>query len=45
MDPKWRPFCSEGCKLRDLAKWVDGDYWIPGEPIKEPADDDEDDDV
>jgi len=44
IDPRWRPFCSERCKLLDLAKWVRGDYRIPEEPIKEPADDDEDPD-
>jgi endogenous inhibitor of DNA gyrase (YacG/DUF329 family) len=40
VEPAWRPFCSERCKLLDLAKWVDGDYRIPDEPIKEPDDDD-----
>ena len=28
----WRPFCSERCKLLDLARWLDGDYRIAGEP-------------
>jgi endogenous inhibitor of DNA gyrase (YacG/DUF329 family) len=28
-----RPFCSERCKLLDLAHWVDGDYRIAGEPM------------
>ena len=32
VDPAWRPFCSERCKLLDLAKWADGDYRVPGEP-------------
>jgi endogenous inhibitor of DNA gyrase (YacG/DUF329 family) len=41
VDPRWRPFCSERCKLLDLARWVNGDYRIPVEPIKEPVDDDE----
>jgi endogenous inhibitor of DNA gyrase (YacG/DUF329 family) len=40
-DPRWRPFCSERCKLLDLAKWVDGDYRVPGEPVEEQRDDDE----
>ena len=31
-DPKWRPFCSERCKLLDLAKWLDAEYAIPGPP-------------
>ncbi len=29
----WEPFCSERCKLQDLAKWVDGDYRVGGEPV------------
>jgi hypothetical protein len=28
--PEWRPFCSERCKLLDLANWADGRYAIPG---------------
>jgi len=28
---KWRPFCSERCKLLDLARWVNGDYRVPGD--------------
>ena len=32
-DPSWRPFCSERCKLADLARWVDGEYRIPSEPV------------
>jgi len=31
--------------MLDLAKWLNGDYRIAAEPIKEPADDDEDDDL
>ena len=31
VDPAWRPFCSERCKIQDLAKWVDGSYAIPGD--------------
>jgi len=30
---KWRPFCSERCKLLDLSHWVDGDYRIAGESM------------
>ena len=30
IDPAWRPFCSERCKLQDLARWVDGDYRVEG---------------
>jgi len=32
----WRPFCSERCKLQDLARWADGAYRIPAEPVDEP---------
>jgi len=33
--PAWKPFCSERCKLQDLAKWVDGEYRIAAEPVTE----------
>jgi hypothetical protein len=26
VEPAWRPFCSERCKLQDLARWADGSY-------------------
>ncbi|MCL4846783.1 MAG: DNA gyrase inhibitor YacG [Acidobacteria bacterium] len=29
----WRPFCSERCRLLDLAEWADGSYRIPGPPV------------
>jgi uncharacterized protein len=35
VDPRWRPFCSERCKLLDLARWADGAYRVPGEPVAE----------
>jgi hypothetical protein len=28
-----RPFCSERCRLVDLAAWADERYRIPGEPL------------
>jgi endogenous inhibitor of DNA gyrase (YacG/DUF329 family) len=28
---RWRPFCSERCRLIDLGAWIDGDRRIPGE--------------
>ena len=40
VDPAWRPFCSERCKLQDLARWADGTYKVPGEPLSNPADED-----
>jgi endogenous inhibitor of DNA gyrase (YacG/DUF329 family) len=33
VDPRWRPFCSDRCRLQDLARWIDGDYRIAGEPV------------
>jgi uncharacterized protein len=27
-----RPFCSRRCKDIDLARWLSGDYAIPGAP-------------
>jgi len=32
VDPAWRPFCSERCKLQDLARWADGAYRVAAEP-------------
>jgi endogenous inhibitor of DNA gyrase (YacG/DUF329 family) len=41
----WRPFCSERCKLLDLARWADGTYRVAAEPIVQddepPTDEDE----
>jgi len=28
-----RPFCSDRCRVRDLAAWADGRYRIAGDPI------------
>ena len=36
------PSCG-GCKLQDLARWVDGTYTVPGEPVPEPEDTDSND--
>ncbi|GBE32937.1 DNA gyrase inhibitor YacG [bacterium BMS3Bbin05] len=30
-DNKWRPFCSERCKLIDLGEWATEGYLIRGE--------------
>jgi endogenous inhibitor of DNA gyrase (YacG/DUF329 family) len=45
VDPRWRPFCSERCKLVDLGRWLKGDYRIPGPAIEPttPSDDEDDD--
>ena len=33
VDPAWRPFCSERCKLQDLANWADGTYRVAAGPV------------
>ena len=38
VDPAWRPFCSERCKLMDLGRWLSGDYKVPGPTV--PPDED-----
>ena len=30
---RWRPFCSERCKLIDLGGWADESNCIPGEEL------------
>jgi uncharacterized protein len=35
VEQEWRPFCSERCKLQDLARWADGTYRVAAEPIDE----------
>lgn len=30
-EERWRPFCSERCRLLDLGAWADGSNAIPGE--------------
>ncbi len=32
-EARWRPFCSERCKLQDLAHWADGTYRVATEPV------------
>ena len=28
---RWKPFCSERCKLIDLGAWIDECHRIPGD--------------
>ena len=35
---RWRPFCSERCKLIDTGAWASGAYVVPGQ--EEPLSDD-----
>lgn len=37
---RFKPFCSERCKLIDLGEWVTEKHTIPGQPTQL-ADDDE----
>jgi uncharacterized protein len=41
-DARWRPFCSERCKLGDLGHWFAGKYSIPAdnEPAEPPPEPD-----
>jgi len=36
---RWRPFCSERCRLTDLGAWASGSYSIPATPGEEDAKD------
>ena len=38
------PFCSQGCKDRDLLRWLDEGYKIPGPPAQPQGLDSEDSD-
>jgi uncharacterized protein len=31
--PEFTPFCSRGCKDRDLLNWLGEGYRVPGEPV------------
>lgn len=35
---RWRPFCSERCKLLDLGAWASGEYRIEGESVSSERD-------
>jgi endogenous inhibitor of DNA gyrase (YacG/DUF329 family) len=36
VDAVYRPFCSQRCKLQDLARWAEGAYRVPAEPVPDP---------
>ncbi|HVF15780.1 MAG TPA: DNA gyrase inhibitor YacG [Steroidobacteraceae bacterium] len=40
---RWRPFCSERCKLIDLGAWAAERHAIPGEPVQDEATDERSD--
>ncbi|HTI38335.1 MAG TPA: DNA gyrase inhibitor YacG [Vicinamibacterales bacterium] len=44
VDPAWRPFCSERCKMADLGRWLREEYRLPDEPVP-PVDPEHDDEA
>ena len=36
-DQAYAPFCSRGCRDRDLLKWLGDAYRVPGPPADEGA--------
>ena len=34
---RWRPFCSERCKLIDLGRWLGEEYVVAGSPAAAPG--------
>ena len=44
VESAWRPFCSERCKLQDLARWADGAYRVAADPVTETETDTHEDD-
>ena len=34
---RWRPFCSERCRLADLGAWASESYRIPAKPGEDEA--------
>lgn len=50
-EDRFRPFCSQRCKMADLGRWLNGNYRVAGPPasgtdradvdvLEEPVDDD-----
>jgi uncharacterized protein len=35
---KWRPFCSERCKIIDLGEWAAESYRMPAEEASDSSD-------
>ena len=40
-ESKWRPFCSERCKLIDLGEWASESHRIAGEELAPQMGDDD----
>jgi hypothetical protein len=34
-DVRFKPFCSEHCRLVDLGRWFGGDYRVAGAPLEQ----------
>jgi len=32
---QYRPFCSQGCRDRDLLRWLGEGYRLPGSPLED----------
>jgi uncharacterized protein len=45
VDPAWRPFCSERCRMADLGQWLSGAYSVPAEDLPDQADSGPDDEA
>ncbi|MBI2970359.1 MAG: DNA gyrase inhibitor YacG [Gammaproteobacteria bacterium] len=43
-DPRWRPFCSERCRLIDLGNWMNGSHRIAADDAYCPPEQDPDPD-
>jgi endogenous inhibitor of DNA gyrase (YacG/DUF329 family) len=39
-EPAWRPFCSQRCRLQDLARWADESYRVPADNVEKVTDPD-----
>jgi endogenous inhibitor of DNA gyrase (YacG/DUF329 family) len=39
---RWRPFCSERCKMLDLGDWANERYRVPVQEDKNPPEAEED---
>jgi endogenous inhibitor of DNA gyrase (YacG/DUF329 family) len=35
---RFAPFCSQGCRDRDLLAWLDERYVVPGRPVDDGED-------
>ena len=33
VDERYKPFCSERCKMADLGRWLKGDYAVPASEL------------